>query len=111
MQEKTVFWKRIGRVDHSMEDYDEERLSGNLDLVKYTEEDWERYGDNIATAKLDSREWREWIGKNWSEELYRRRINYTYPYYQNEKNIIWFAECNFEFDRENYSQIVARCYS
>lgn len=110
MQKKTVIWKRIGIVDHSKEDGEEERLSGILDLEKYTDEDWELYGDNIALAKVDSKEWFEWIGKNWSEELYRRRINYTYPYYQNEENIDWFADCNFEFERENYIHLIDSCY-
>ncbi|WP_022767546.1 hypothetical protein [Butyrivibrio sp. NC2007] len=62
MQKKTVIWKRIGIVDHSKEDGEEERLSGILDLEKYTDEDWELYGDNIALAKVDSKEWFEWIG-------------------------------------------------
>lgn len=109
--DKSVVWKRLGRVNHSGEDFEEEKRSGILYLESYTEEDWDMYGDNIALENVDSYEWREWISKNWSEELYRRRVNYTFPYYQNEKNIIWFAECNFEFDRTEYDSIIEKCYA
>lgn len=109
--DKSVVWKRLGRVNHSGEDFEEEKRSGILYLESYTEEDWDMYGDNIALENVDSYEWREWISKNWSEELYRRRVNYTFPYYQNEKNIMWFAECNFEFDRAEYDSIIEKCYA
>ena len=109
--DKLVVWKRLGRVTHSGEDFEEEKRSGILYLESYTEEDWDRYGDNIALENIDSYEWREWISKNWSEKLYRRRVNYTFPYYQDEKNIKWFAECNFEFDRREYDSIIRQCYA
>ncbi len=105
-----VVWKRIGSVDRSGESFEEEKNCGILFLEAYTQEDWELYGNNIALATIDSNEWGKWISENWSEELFRRRINYTYPYYQNQSNIKWFAECNFEFDRNEYDALVKKCY-
>ena len=109
-QEDKVRWKRIGLVDHSGESFEKEKRSGILYTETYSEEDSLRYGDNIAFAQVDSDEWCKWISDNWDEELFRRRINYTFLYYQNEKNIIWFADCNFEFDRKEYDSTVESCY-
>lgn len=47
---------------------------------------------------------------HWAEELYRRRVNYTFPYYQNDQNIEWFASCSFEFNRKEYDAVVNSCY-
>ena len=109
-QKDTVLWKRIGRVDHNAESFEREKASGILCVEAYTDEDRARYGDSIALEKVDSPTWRQWITENWDEELYRRRINYTFPYYQNEKNIEWFADCHFEFDRREYDALVKSCY-
>ena len=80
-----VIWKRIGQVNHAAESYDQEKLSGIRYAEAYSEEDW-------------------------TEELYSRRINYTFPYYQNENNIEWFATCNFAFDKQAYDTLVKDCY-
>lgn len=109
-QNDKVIWRRIGRVDHTAESFDQEKLSGILCLEAYTDEDRLRYGDNIALANVDSPEWCKWIGENWNEELYRRRVNYTFPYYQNQENIEWFATCNWEFDKREYDYLVESCY-
>lgn len=108
--EKKVVWKRIGVVDHSAEAIEEEKRSGILYHESYSQEDWNKYGDNIALATVDSYEWAEWISMNWGEELFRRRINYTFPYYQNQNNIRWIAECNFEFDETEYDNVIKECY-
>lgn len=109
-QNDIVIWKRIGKINHSKEIFEEEKKHGILDLYSYTEEDWEKYGDNIALEKADSKAWYDWIDSNWTEELYRRRINYTYPKYQDEENIDWIADCNFKFSREAYDKLVESCY-
>jgi hypothetical protein len=109
-QDDTVIWKRFGKVDHSGESFEEEKRSGILHAESYSEEDWIRYGDHFASATTDSPEWMKWTGDHWSEELYRRRVNYTFPYYQNEQNIEWFASCSFEFNRKEYDAVVNSCY-
>ena len=109
--EDKVIWNRIGRVNRNHESFDEEKRSGILYTKSYSQEDWINYGDNIALETVDSPKWSEWISQNWSEELFRRRINYTYPYYQNEHNIDWFTECAFEFCRTEYDRIVEKCYT
>lgn len=89
-----VIWKRIGKVDHSAESFDEEKNSGVLNGLD-----------------VDSPKWREWVSENWADELFCRRIIYTFPYYQNEKNIEWFADCEFVFDRKEYDKLVDSCYN
>ncbi|MBQ8392305.1 MAG: hypothetical protein IJX51_00895 [Clostridia bacterium] len=106
-----VIWRRIGTVNHSNESFEQEKRSGILYVDSYSKEDWTLYGDNIASTDVDSPEWRKWIGDNWTEELYRRRINYTFPYYQNEQNIDWFSACDFEFDKNEYDALIASCYT
>jgi len=104
--EKTVCWKRAGFVNEKNYDFQEEKRHGILCTEAYSESDWEKYGGNIALAEIDSDEWLQWISKNWEEELFRRRMNYTYRNYQQKGNILWFAELNFQFDRTEYEMMV-----
>ena len=101
-----VYWNRIGYVLHEHENFEEEKKSGILNIKAYTEEDWERYGDNIALEKVDSPIWKEWISNNWEEELYRRRMNYTLPYFQKEGNICWIKNADWKFDKTEYDHMV-----
>lgn len=39
------------------------------------------------------------------EELYRRRMNYTYPYYRTEGNVRWIYEMNWTFSKDEYNQM------
>ncbi len=106
-----VIWKRIGMIDHSDESFEVEKRSGILFTETYTDEDWQLYGDNIALAEVDSPEWLAWIYENGVEECYRRRINYTFPYYQDESQVHWFANCSFEFEETEYDMVVKNCFS
>ncbi len=103
---QVVYWDKLGYVSHANENLQEELESGILYLESYTDEDWDEYGDNIATAKLYSKEWESWISENWEEELYRRRINYTLLYYQKTHNIVWLKEMNWVFSKEEYDQCI-----
>ena len=38
----------MGYVIHDNEEFEEEKRSGILCLEAYSDEDWEKYGDNIA---------------------------------------------------------------
>jgi len=104
----SVHWKRAGYVVEPDYDFQIEKKCGILFTEAYTEEDWDKYGDNIALAECGSDEWHQWIAENWEEELFRRRINYTYANYQKEGNILWFADLNFEFDRVEYDAMVKK---
>jgi hypothetical protein len=106
--EDQVFWKRIGMVNHSIEKLEEAKEHGIVFVDTYTDEDWEKYSD-AAFMQVDSYEWREWISTHWSEELFRRRINYTYPCYQDDRNIDWIYDCNWCFDRKLYDALVSAC--
>lgn len=101
-----VYWHRIGYVSHANEDFEEEKRNGILNLNAYSDEDWEKYGDNIALEDVSSYAWKKWISENWEEELYRRRMNYTLPYYQTEGNICWIKEVGWVFERVEYDQMV-----
>lgn len=105
---KYVLWKRIGAVNHSIENIKEENEHGIVFTDNYSDEDWIKYID-AAFMRVDSAEWCEWISANWSEELFRRRINYTYPCYQKEENIDWIYNCSWCFGREQYDSLAASC--
>ncbi|MCR5542186.1 MAG: hypothetical protein K6F71_15365 [Ruminococcus sp.] len=106
--ENHVFWKRIGIVNHSIDKLEEAKEHGIVFVDTYTDEDWEKYVD-AAFMQVESYEWREWISANWSEELFHRHINYTYPCYQDDRNIDWIYDCNWCFDRKQYDALVSDC--
>ncbi|MBQ3513211.1 MAG: hypothetical protein IJA32_05345 [Lachnospiraceae bacterium] len=101
-----VYWRRIGYVLHEKEDFKEEKKCGILYLESYSDEDWEKYGDNIALEQVDSLFWKQWISENWEEELFRRRMNYTLPFYQTEGNVCWIKNVEWAFDRFEYDKMV-----
>lgn len=102
-----VYWDKLGYVLHENENFEEEMHRGILYTEAYTDEDWDLYGDNIAGEYLGSNEWKQWIAKNWDEELYRRRMNYTLPYYETEENIQWLKEVNWLFGKAEYEACVS----
>lgn len=104
--EDFVYWNKIGYVLHENENFDEEKKNGILNTNAYTDEDWQRYGDNIAWEEVNSPKWRRWISEHWAEELYRRRMNYTLPYYRTEGNIFWLQTVDWVFDRDKYEQMI-----
>lgn len=102
-----VYWNRIGYVLHENEDFEEEKKNGILNTSTYSDKDWEEYG-YIAFENIYSPLWQEWISDHWDEELYRRRMNYTLPYYQTEGNICWIKDMNWIFERTEYEQMVSK---
>lgn len=104
--EDFVYWNKVGFVLHEREDFAEEKKNGILNWEAYSDKDWERYGDNIAWEEVNSPAWCQWISENWAEELYRRRMNYTLPFYQTEGNVFWMKETNWVFDRSEYENMV-----
>ncbi len=101
-----IYWNRAGYVKNDNYNLQDEIRSGIANLKSYSERDWEKYGDNIALAEINSPEWREWISEYWDEELFRRRINYTYKNYLKDGNILWFADLDFSFSRDEYDKMV-----
>jgi len=53
-------------------------------------------------------EYREWISKNWDEELLRRHRNYTKPYVQQEENIIWIKDTKWVFEVWEYNEMIEK---
>ena len=106
-----VIWHRIGIVDNSAWSFEDERRSGVLLTSSYTDADWERFGDTFVNADLDNEDFRRFESEHGVEEMYRRRINHTFPYYRDERNIRWFSKCSFEFSSDQYDKLVKSCYS
>ena len=103
-----VYWKRIGTVNHSIERLEERKEHGIVFVDSYSDDDWIKYRD-AAFMRVDSYEWKEWTSTHWSEELFRRHINYTYKCYQDDRNIDWIYTCNWCFDRKQYDSLVSEC--
>lgn len=103
-----VCWDRIGKVNHSNWKLEDEQKNGILCLSSYTDDDWKKYGDNIAKVQYDSDEYWEWVGENLYEEHIRRLHNYLKPYMQKEENIEWIKDVNWEFDAEEYENMVKK---
>lgn len=101
-----VYWDKIGLLNQKHRNFHEEALSGILCLDSYTDEDWQKYGDNIALENIDSQKWKEWISQNWNEEYMRRLRNYLKPYMQNNENIIWIKETHWQFLNQDYQNVV-----
>lgn len=101
-----VYWDRIGSLNHTNIDAQKERESGILCLEAYTDEDWEKYGDNIATEKYNSPEYWKWVDENPYEEYIRRLRNYTRLYMQKEENIEWIQQLNWVFDVKAYEAVI-----
>ena len=54
-REDVVYWKRIGIINHSIENFEEEKEHGIIFVDNYTDEDWERYID-VAFLRVNSPE-------------------------------------------------------
>ncbi|MCQ2534221.1 MAG: hypothetical protein MJ172_06610 [Clostridia bacterium] len=108
--EKCVFGERIGLVDKSDWNYKEEQRSGVLMIEKYSNEDWERLGNTFVFENTDGCNFRKYVTEHWDDELYRRRLNYMFPYFQNNENIKWFSKKKFVFNRTLYDRLVESCY-
>ncbi len=106
--EDRVYWDRLGLLERSNWDMDAEQQAGILCLEAYTEEDWQKYGDNIATESYGSHEYWEWVGENGYEEQIRRLRNYMKPYMQKDENISWIKDVKWVFDRKQYEKMVER---
>lgn len=104
--EQYIYWDKIGVLKWDNWDKEKEQTSGILYLESYTDEDWVRYGDNIATEQYNSREYWEWVSKNWYEENIRRLRNYMKPYMQADRNIDWIKTVNWQFDKKEYMDMV-----
>ena len=103
---KWIYWDKIGILKRDNWDKEKEQESGILCLEQYTDEDWEKYGDNIATETFGTREYWDWYADNWEEEIKRQRMNYMKPYMQKEENIEWLLNTNWVFDKEEYEVMV-----
>lgn len=103
--EDRVFWECLGYLDRGDWDQEAERHAGILCLEAYTEEDWQKYGDNIATESYGSPAYWEWVWDHGYEEQIRRLRNYMKPYMQKDEHIRWIKEVNWVFDRAQYDRM------
>ncbi|MGY3777082.1 hypothetical protein [Isobaculum melis] len=103
---ETVYWDKIGLLKHENASLSDEIKAGILYVEAYTESDWEKYGGTLAWENPQSKVFEQWCAANWTEELLRRRQNYTKPYMQNEENIDWIEQVNWSFDATEYQKAV-----
>lgn len=108
--EAMVFWHRIGIIDQSAWSFDDERKSGVLLIDKYSDQDWEQFGNTFVFEDINSEVFKKYVSEHWEEELYRRRINYTYSFYQNDKNVKWLLQKQLVFERKKYEGIIDHSY-
>lgn len=106
--ENTVYWDRIGVLNHSNMDCQEYKQSGILCLEAYSEEDWQKYGDNIAVVSYGSSEYWNWVNENFYEESIRRLRNYLKPYIQKEQNIEWMWCPGWAFEKAEYEAMIQK---
>lgn len=101
-----VYWDRLGALDQSNRKVLEYQQSGILCLEAYTDEDWEKYGDNIATERYGSLAYWNWVNENGYEEHIRQLRNYMKPYMQRKENMEWIWEMNWVFEAKAYQAVV-----
>lgn len=101
--ESYAYWDEIGFVTGRFAD---DRAYGILYTDSYTDEDWQKYGDNIALEKVGSLKWRDWIGENFQEEHFRRLCNYYYPFLQHKENIEIFVAPHWKFPLSAYEKML-----
>ena len=107
-EKNAVYWDRIGVLDKSNISAQDYGQSGILCLEAYTDEDWEKYGGNIALEEYGSSEYWKWVSENSYEEHIRRLRNYFKPYMQNGQNMEWIWETGWQFEREEYEIMTER---
>lgn len=101
-----VYWNKIGVLNHSNIISNEYKQSGILCLETYTDEDWKKYGDNIALETYGSSEYWKWVTENNYEENIRRLRNYLKPYMQKEQNIDWIWSPKWAFKIKDYETML-----
>lgn len=107
-EEGKVYWDRIGTLSHNKYNLQEEQQSGILCLEAYSEEDWVKYGDNIATEEYDSANYWRWVNENCYEEHIRRLRNYMNPYMQDDENVNWIKDVDWTFDENEYKGVIEK---
>ena len=107
-EEGKVYWDRIGTLSHNKYNRQEEQQSGILCLEAYSEEDWTKYGDNIATEEYDSANYWRWVNENCYEEHIRRLRNYMNPYMQDDENVNWIKDVDWTFDENEYKGVIEK---
>lgn len=100
-----VYWNKVGILDHKNFDFNIMKRSGIAFLEKYTDDDWKKYGDNIALEDFDSPEFWCWVSNNFDEERIRQHRNYTFPYMQDDNNINWLCNTNWTFQKQQYDNV------
>lgn len=106
--ENKVCWDKIGVLDKSKINKQQYEESGILCLEAYTDEDWEKYGDNVATEKYGSYNYWQWVKENCYEENIRKLRNYLKTYMQSKENIQWIFEPKWEFEEKIYNDMVSQ---
>lgn len=98
-----VYWDEIGYVCGKRED---DRAFGISYIEGYSERDWELYGNNIALEEPLSSEWKKWVEANTDEELFRRLVNYHFPFWQKRENVETIFRPQWKFKLDTYEKML-----
>jgi len=101
-----VIWEKIGFVTGAL-DKEQWKRSGIQNIEKWSEKDWEWYGETLAHLDVDDKAWEEWWSANWLEEENRRLWNYYHPYFNDDSNIQWLEVESVSFLAKEYDACVA----
>ncbi|MDE5763668.1 MAG: hypothetical protein K2I00_01710 [Ruminococcus sp.] len=104
-----VEWKKIGIVikkdrGNSRTFFEDYRNSGIRRVEDWTDDDWQKYGNDAYDLIQDEYFFHDWCAKNWQEELYRRCWGYYHKYFNNDENIDWIKTLDLKFDLNEYQK-------
>lgn len=100
--EDKVIWTKFGTVKREADFREKYRYSGILRFEDWTDDDWQKYGSIAYDLINDENFFDEWCSRNWHEEVYRRTWGYYHEYFNQDINIEWIGEVDFQFDVNNY---------
>lgn len=79
-----IYVDRLVYLNRENWDSEKEQKSGILCLEAYTNQDWEKYGDNIAAEKYGSEEYWDWVSRNCYKEN-NKMVQFYRKMYEEEK--------------------------
>lgn len=101
-----VVWEKFGLVMDKI-DNKKWRESGIQNIDKWSENDWNLYGDSLAGLSIDDKSWESWWSEHWLDEENRRIWNYFHPYFNDDENIKWLNCGSFSFPVSDYEACVS----
>ena len=103
-----VIWSKFGTVKRDADFHENYENSGIRKVENWSDDDWKKYNSIAYDLIYDEKFFIEWCRKNCYEEVYRRTWEYYHKYFNDDKNIEWIGEVNFQFDIEEYRKVFSQ---